>query len=476
VAAFVRRFVFNCRKREKRRGHLQPEEYQEAQALLWRHAQKSIRSQLDQAQCHSFVKLPVWLKRLEPTIIDGLVRVGGRLRKADNLPFAFRHPIILDGRHRVSMLIMRNVHERYGHAGLQFMKNQVVDKFCIIKLSWLAKFVRRRCVQCRKYACKPVLSRMADLPRERLQPTMPFVCCGVDYFGPFLVKRGRTNEKVWGVIFTCFSTRAVHLELAESLAADCFINVFRRFVGRRGEVSEMWSDNGTNFVGSQRELQVELRKLKSSEINQQLASRGIKWHFNPPAASHFGGAWERLIRSIRKALYAVMHGRSMTYAVLETALVEVEALMNSRPLAQVGTNAEDMSVLTPGHFLILRPFTAKEFAIIHDKEVNARSAWRKAQAMVNAFWKRWLREYVPGLRERPKWSKDNVNIKVGDLVLLIDTNSPRGKWPLGKVMKTYPGDDSVVRVVDVLIEGTILRRPVAKLSYVFSADDDIRYQ
>lgn len=127
--------------------------------------------------------------------------------------------------------------------------------------------------------------QMATLPVERIQPAMPFIKTGADYFGPFLVKRGRSNEKVRGVFFMCMVTCAVHLELADSLSTDAFLNVLRRFIGRRGQFNEIWSDNGSNFVGGHNKLRNELKKLKDSGIEEALACREIQWHFNPPAAS-----------------------------------------------------------------------------------------------------------------------------------------------------------------------------------------------
>jgi hypothetical protein len=477
IVAYVNRFIENCKikLREKRRhGCLQVCEYQEAEKLLIKESQQlTIQPLYDAFQCESGKRS--WIKNLQPFVKDDLIRVGGRLSNATSLSYAVRHPVILDGTSKLASLIVRDYHERHGHAGLMYMKNVVREKYWITKLSWLIKKVKKMCIICRKFNGKTITQQMAALPNARTEPTMPFVKCGVDYFGPFMVKRGRSTEKVWGVIFTCFTTRAVHLELADSLSSDCFINVFRRFVGRRGEVSEVWSDNGTNFVGGERELYKEISKLKKSDIEDQLAAKQVKWHFNPPAASHFGGVWERLIRSVRRALHHVMRGRAMTYSVLETALIEVEALMNSRPIARVSEDVNDMSTLTPGHFLILRPFTSRNFAIIQDKEVNARSAWKKSQALVNMFWKRWLREYVPNLRELTKWTDRGQDIKEGDIVLLIESGAHRGQWPLARVEKTFPGTDGVVRVVDIRVNGTILRRPVTKLSFVCGPNCDISY-
>jgi hypothetical protein len=474
VAAFVLRFLHNCKtKNNKRRGSLQVTEYALAESALLRQDQQHriivSFSEMQKGGAHK----QQWLLRLNPMIVDGLIRVGGRLGKATLMEYSRKHPVILDGTGRLAFLIVRDFHQRYGHAGQQFIMNAVREEYWILKLSWLVKKVKSRCVVCRKREARVEHPQMAELPQSRVEPTLPFVKCGVDYFGPFLVKRGRSTEKAWGVIFTCFSTRAVHLELAESLATEAFINAFRRFTCRRGEVMDVWSDNGTNFVGAERELKTEIAKLKSSGVAEVLATRSVNWHFNPPAASHFGGAWERLIRSIRKALHAVMKGREMKYAVLETALIEVEALLNSRPISKVSMDAADMSALTPGHFLILRPYVARPFAVTQDREVSSRNAWKCAQALVNMFWKRWLREYVPNLRELPKWRDVRNNIKQGDVVLLIDSSTQRGKWPLGIIDKVFPGTDGIVRVVDVMVNGTVLRRPVAKLSYVFGANENM---
>lgn len=167
----------------------------------------------------------------------------------------------------------------------------------------------------------------------------------------------------------------------------------------------------------------------------------------------------------------------MKFSIFETALVEVEALLNSRPISKVSTDEQDMTALTPGHFLILRPFTARSYAVIQDKEINSRNAWRTSQAIVNMFWRRWMTEYVPNLQERHKWHAERPNVNVNDVVMLIDNSTPRGKWPLGLVVKVYPGQDGVVRVVDVKIHDDIVhRRPVAKLVHIFGVNEDIAFR
>ena len=139
---------------------------------------------------------------------------------------------------------------------------------------------------------------MANLPKERLQADdPPFTRIGIDFFGPFEVKLGRSVVKRYGVIFTCLNIRAIHLELAHSLDTDSYINALKRFIARRGKPETISTDNGTNCVGSQRELKKEIQRWNIHQINEFMIQRQIQWEFNPPFASHFGGIWERLRRT-----------------------------------------------------------------------------------------------------------------------------------------------------------------------------------
>lgn len=161
---------------------------------------------------------------------------------------------------------------------------------------------------------------MAELPRERVTPEKPpFTFTGIDYFGPFYVKVKRIIMKRYGVIFTCLVIRVVHLEIAHSLDTDSFIMALRRFIARRGQVQIMYSDNGTNLVGGSRELQEAISSWNQLQIHDFLLQKEIKWHFNPPSASHFGGAWERCIRTVRKVLDALMKEQVLTDECLKTS-------------------------------------------------------------------------------------------------------------------------------------------------------------
>ena len=194
---------------------------------------------------------------------------------------------------------------------------------------------------------------MASLPEGRLAyRERPFSHCGIDYFGPITVKIGRRHEKRWAVLFTCLTTRAVHLELAHSLTASSAIMAIQRLSARRGVPMVMYSDNGTNFRGACKELKDELEKIDSNKQREYALKNGMKWIFNPPDAPHMGGAWERLIRSVKTALGVVLKEQTPNEEVLYTLLSEIEHSINSRPLFHVSVDPRDCEALTLNHFLI----------------------------------------------------------------------------------------------------------------------------
>ncbi len=140
--------------------------------------------------------------------------------------------------------------------------------------------------------------------------------------------------KRYGVIFTCLAIRAVHTEVALSLDTDSCINAFRRFIARRGQVKELRSDNGTNFVGAEHELRRAIEGWNLEQINDALMLKGIEWTFNTPTGSHHGGEWEDLICSVRKVLNSTLRAQSLDEEALNTVLCEVELIFNSRPITK----------------------------------------------------------------------------------------------------------------------------------------------
>ena len=215
-----------------------------------------------------------------------------------------------------------------------------------------------KCVGCRKLRGSTA-SQMSDLPEDRLEPAPPFSSSGVDMFGPFYVKEGQSKKKRWGVIFTCLAMRAVHIEVACNLTTDSFINAYRRFIGRRGPIRLLRCDRGTNFVGARNELQAALQEMNNNKIRTELLKDGCDWivfDMNTPHASHMGGAWERLIRSVRNVLVGILaqHSTQLDDELLRTFMVEAEAIVNSRPLTYQDTSPDSPEPLTPNQLLTLK--------------------------------------------------------------------------------------------------------------------------
>ncbi|XP_076045786.1 uncharacterized protein LOC143028029 [Oratosquilla oratoria] len=309
--------------------------------------------------------------------------------------------------------------------------------------------------------------RMSDLPPERCEPGGPaFRYVGVDLFGPFHVKVGRSEMKRYGCLYTCFTTRAIHIEKLDSLQTDAFINGFVRFTARRGYPSKVWSDNGTNLVGARAELARSVRDLDRSLIVRETRRRDVEWSFNPPSASHHGGVWEPMIRSVRKVLFAlVIKSPRMIDDVLQTLFCEGESIVNSRPLTKCSDDASDESPLTPNHLLLLQGNSPLSWGAFHDAD-HYRKHWRHVQHLAKQFWKRWVSEYLVELQRRQKWNSESPNLSVWVLVLIINENSPRGSWPLGRVQEVRVSRDGLVRSARLKTQFSELTQPITKLVFL----------
>lgn len=304
---------------------------------------------------------------------------------------------------------------------------------------------------------------MADLPPSSLRlHRPPFYSTGVDCFGPYIIKVGRRTEKRWGIVFKCLTTHAVHLDLLANMDTDSFLMGLRRFIARRGKPFELLSDQGTNFKGGSSELKDAFSSL-SPALQSQLASQQIHFRFNPPYAPHFGGSWEREIRSIKSALHTTLGSQSVTEEVLRTILIEVESIVNSKPLGYTSSDVADPDPITPNMLLMGRPDPCTPQVIYPDTELLSRRRWRHCQALADQFWIHFIRNYLPSLQTRSKWQQETDDLTVGTIVLIIDPQLPRALWPVGKVTAVIPGSDGRVRTAQIQVQDKIYTRPVARL-------------
>jgi hypothetical protein len=424
------------------------------------------------------------LVKLNPVIdSDGLLRVGGRLDRAE-LTIEERHPVILPGSHHIATLVVKHYHNEVKHQGRHFTHGLIRAKgYWIIGGKRLVNRVIYQCVRCRKLRGQQANQKMADLPVQRLTPAPPFTYVGLDVFGPWQVVTRRTRggvayNKRWAVIFTCLTIRAIHIELIESMDTSSFINALRRFVAVRGPVKQLRSDCGTNFVGARNELTAATKEMDNGNIAAYLANEGCEWIFNPPHASHAGGVWERMIGIARRILDAMLSevaSKRLTHEVLSTLMAEVTAIVNNRPLTPVSEDPEAPEILTP--FTLL---TQKSTALtgtpgrFTSEDLHA-AQWRQVQYLANVFWSRWRREFLPLLQTRRKWQHDQPNLREGDLVLLRSKEIVRNMWPLARITKVHESADGKVRKVELMTAKDGVKReytrPVTEVILLRTVDE-----
>ncbi|XP_033106538.1 uncharacterized protein LOC117108579 [Anneissia japonica] len=337
------------------------------------------------------------------------------------------------------------------------------EKHWIMGAGALIKGVISKCVICRKYRAKSAEQKMAALPSERVLSDNPvFYNTGLDMFGRFQVKQGRSQVKRYGLLFTCLATRAIHLEIVHTANADSCLNAIRRFVCMRGLISSIRTDNGTNFVAASNELSKAMETWNRSQIPQWLAQHGIRWEFNPPGASHFGVVWERLIRVVRQVMNGVLKEQHLRLddEGLCTFFCEVEHIVNGRPITTVSSDADDLRPLTPNMILTMNEKSVLPPRVFDKTDMYVRRRWRQIQYSANLYWTRWRKEYLPLMQKRQNGCIRREICKKGDIVLIVDDLLPRSTWLFGRVIETKADSRGLVRSCRVKTQHSTLERPI----------------
>ena len=327
-----------------------------------------------------------------------------------------------------------------------------------------------------------------------------FLHTGMDYAGPFKIKRGHTRRpveiKAHLAVFVCFITRAVHLELVSDQSTPAFLAALDRFIDRRGLPLHLYSDNGGNYTGARNQLaqfyQFMEEKGHQNAVQSYCFNYKITWHNSPQRAPHFGGLWEAAVKAAKFHLKRIVGQKLLTFEELSTICCNVESFLNSRPLGPVTSHDVDgLCPLTPSHFLIGRAARAYPKERINHNLTTLRR-WEICKQASQDFWDRWSQEYLQQLQKATKWHKSTRNYAVGDLVMLTDGNAFQCQWTMTKVISVYPGRDGLVRAVGVQLETkiipagcntkeqlvknirtstSILRRPVTKLALLLAVDE-----
>lgn len=414
---------------------------------------------------------------------NGTLRAVGRVKQA-RCAYDRKHPILIPPKSRVCELILQQAHIDTLHGGKQAMANYVRNNYWIRCMRTAARKITSRCVPCIRQAGKTSQQIMSDLPMDRVVPARPFVKCGVDFAGPYNIrlsdrlKLGTRNrallpeEKGYVAVFVCLTTRAVHLEPVMSLTAEAFLAAFKRFAARRGTPETMWSDNGTNFKRTDKDLQAAVKSWQSQEVQDHVHWNGTRWNFITPSAPHQGGLWEAAVKQMKAHLKRVIGQEKYTFEAMATLLAEIEAVMNSRPICAMSDDIDDMSALTPAHFIILEPLKLP-LPNKHDAPPKmAVGLFEELQARVDTFWKRWSKDYLSSLMERPKWRQLQENLRAGQLVLIKNENLAPTFWAMGRILEIKNSSDDCVRSASIKTHNAVLERPVQKL-IVLPVDDEL---
>ncbi|XP_062538392.1 uncharacterized protein LOC134206680 [Armigeres subalbatus] len=478
TVGYVRRFAAVLRKTFVAEIAASPvlsrQELQEAEFTLWRWIQAEAyfgellilvkNRELQPHQRKKFDKASP-LRKLSLFIDNvGVIRLDGRLRNAPHASYATKFPVVLPKNHYGTRLLVLWYHQRFAHGNSQTVINEIRQKFHIASLRVVVRIIAKQCKWCAVYKAIPRFPKMAPLPEARVTPYVrAFTFIGIDYCGPFSLRVRRYEVKKWIMLVTCLTVRAVHLEVVGSLSTEACKMAIRRFIARRGAPQEIYSDQGTNFIGASRELRDQIASI-NREISGTFTNADTQWHFNPPATPHMGGAWERLVRSVKTALRTISSERKPDEETFYTYLTEVESIINSRPLTYVPLEYEDTEALTPNHFLLLSSSGVVQPAQLPvDSGVAVRSNWDQIQHLLDLFWTKWIKEYMPVISCRSKWLLETEPVKPGDLVMIVDPGT-RNSWKRGRIVRIHKGKDGVVRRADVQTNNGMLQRSVTGLA------------
>jgi len=303
---------------------------------------------------------------------------------------------------------------------------------------------------------------MGLLPSTRTTPTPPFYITGVDFAGPLITRRGHTRKpvmvKAYACIFVCFTTKALHIEL-------CLDPTTNEFMTRRGTPSQIHSDNGTNFVGANNEFQRIRQLLHASKgsISHFESTNNLKWNFNLPRTPHMGGLWEAAVKSMKRLLRKILQFHLLRVDELSSILIELEAVLNSRPLILLETTNPDDLVLTPGHFLIGRRIVTPPTAPSTLHTTCRLRRWQLTQRLTQDFWHLWKTAYLQALQQRHTWNEHTKQFQEGDIVFLREDTLSYRQWPLVRITKLLPVDVGITKVVELRCKGKTLRRATVHL-------------
>ena len=475
MTAWIMRFVNNLKGFHEKSNILNVREIQEAKHIWEKYIQEKMYKDCYDAissNKKNDIVHDLGLK-IDPR---GILRCHGRLENAELIEDAI-FPKLLPKNHLFTKLLVEHIHKKTFHSGVSQTLATIRNEYWIPQGRRTVQNIIRLCNICQRFQGGPYKTPpFPPLPMERVNPSPSFQYTGLDYFGPLYIKEAKKTVKVWVCLFTCLVIRAVHLELVRDMTAENFLLAIRRFIARRGRPLQIISDNAPTFLVSKTVLKTVYADLKNRKyVISYLGNEGVAWKFIVPLAPWMGGFYERLVGVVKFSLRKALGKLLFNCDQLNTLLLEIEAVVNTRPLIYVSSDLNSDSTLTPNHFLSLNPNVgipvniANHLAGPNSTSRNLIELWKKGQKHLDSFWKVWKSQYLLCLRERfrrdlkaPKIRAKEIP-QIGNIVVVQDSIA-RGMWKLAKIMELPQGKDGQVRSAKILLQDkSIVYRPLNRL-------------
>uniref|UniRef100_A0A183BUB6 Integrase catalytic domain-containing protein n=1 Tax=Globodera pallida TaxID=36090 RepID=A0A183BUB6_GLOPA len=409
---------------------------------------------------------------------NGLCRLRTRLAAAGKAAPEMAQPILLSDESALTERIIERIHASMHHGGVDWTLTEFLRSYWCPKARRTVRKVLGRCLQCRKMSSPPFARPdMPPLPADRVVRRAPFESTGVDYMGPTTARMAGASIKVWIVLLTCLTTRAVYLEPTTDLSANSFINVLRRFISRRGRPKRMLSDNGGQFVLADKTVKELLPNTAADAVQGQMARQGIEWKFLPSLSPWAGGLYERLVGLTKMCFKRTLGRRILEYDQFATFTAEVEAVLNQRPISAVSAETDAPVPLRPVDFIQPHGIVSLDIDASENWSDEARLPpqkklallWKSTLESLDNFWEQWSSEYLILLRERSGWKHKGPRLqtravpRVGDVVLVEEDYRSRNLWPMGRVTELNGLLPNIRSVQLKMVNGRVITRPVNRL-------------
>ena len=406
---------------------------------------------------------------------DGVLRCDGRIGNAEISEEA-KFPALVPKDCVLVEQLVRSSHKKVYHCEVSSTLAELRTRYWVPSGRQVVKKILSKCCVCRRYEGASYRGPpKVNLPKCRLSQRPAFSYVGVDFAGPLYIKNRKDSDmqKAYIALFSCCSSRALHLELTMDLSVETFIRCLRRFTSRRGVPELIISDNAKTFKAAKKLLN---KIFNHPSVRRYCTSKRITWKFNVDRAPWWGGFFERMVQEVKRCLRKTLRNAKLDYDELHTILVEIESTLNSRPLTYVSSD-EIGDPITPSHLVVGRRVnsipivSSAKIEAVDDSSSGVEARRNYLQKILTHFWNRWSREYVADLRTRDRTKRraeGNLTLSTGDVVTVHEDGLPRGLWRLGRIESVIPGNDGKIRAAVVKTRSkkgriTLLKRPVQKL-------------